>query len=1359
MKQTLHSLFSCHSFRFAKLAMSALFALSITANANAQLDCDALDNLVLACNGSINVALNTDCEAQVTLEMVLAGEPWNNPAYATLSYTDLALVLTADGVIVPATSHNLTILDSSHLGATITAEVNVAECGVACWGDLNLEDKNGMTLNNCFDYVITCEEFLAGNSSTTNRPNFNGNCTIDDADISFEDDTTDIMCLNGYATTIERTWIALNDDGDFLAQCTQTISVAREDITDIDIPEDFIYDYTQNDGCEVFTDEWLVPSRTGFPIGSACPNIMFFYDDSDFDLCGVSRKILREWTIIDWCSGNSKTEGQIIKVIDDEIPIIVCPVDFRDTLFFPATNNKCTAEINLDPFNMAHGFGAMQAFLECSDFDFFVEYLPAEPGTEQPVENGEYTAIGVVEESDGTYSLPLISEGLVWIRYRSIDACGNIGINTNPDVGSDDPSSCYFELQIVDTLPPTAICEGFTKVRLDDTGHIEVKAASFDDHSFDLCDDIVKFEAKILDDQTCDGHADDSEYGPSVHFCCANLGDTLTVMLKVYDDTGRYSECETKVCVQQEDSNFSLTCPDDITVACGTDYEALSYAVPTINGSGLCSTGTPSVTGVSYDDSDLDLCGLGDVIRTVTVQLPSGQLDSCSSRIRLNQSDALTRDDITILSEIYVTECTDAGGALTPEIIGGFPVITNNSICVSLTMDYEDQVLQVIPGNDICSKIRRVWTVIDWCTYEANNGFDGFFVLEQIILLDDNTPPAFFDPCVDITVQAEFPDCAGNAFVELWADDNCTPAGDLHYTYTIDVNNDGNSANDVNGSGVTIDVSLPGGIHKASYTVEDNCGNVGNSCQFMITVLSEQPPVAICLANVVWVLDGNGQADVWASDFDLKSEGSCGADGDLKFSFTNPDVSFTPNMNFTCSDIPNGVGATIDLEVFVIDGSGGYESCNVTLTLQDNLDVCGDAASMTVVDGRIYEESLEGINNVEVEIYENSVNLMDMNVTANAGTYSFQSVPFYNGYMLKPSKDDLPLNGVTTLDIVLIQKHILGLIELDSPYKLIAADVNKSNSISAIDLLEIRKLILGVETEWTNTASWTFVPSNHVFADLTAPWNYPEEQMIDAMYVEQHDLDFYGIKMGDVNETVVVNFNDETTASRSNSKLVVQMDDKDLFAGANVSADFKAQEQVNLDGIQFTVEFDASQLEYKGYTPGAFAMTDANIGLHRAHEGIITFSYDYVKGVNLIEGDQMFALNFEARSEGLLSEVLTISSEATIAEAYTNEGNIIDVLIVSGELTESADGMELFQNQPNPFDNSTEISFYLPEAGKASFEVMTSEGKVVYKQNENFEKGLNSIILNGADLENKGVLLYRLEFKGYSETKKMIYIK
>ena len=60
------------------------------------------------------------------------------------------------------------------------------------------------------------------------------------------------------------------------------------------------------------------------------------------------------------------------------------------------------------------------------------------------------------------------------------------------------------------------------------------------------------------------------------------------------------------------------------------------------------------------------------------------------------------------------------------------------------------------------------------------------------------------------------------------------------------------------------------------------------------------------------------------------------------------------------------------------------------------------------------------------------------------------------------SKDVDYMNGVSTLDLVKIQRHILRIREsLDSPYKLIAADVNGDNDVKASDLDRIEKVDLG----------------------------------------------------------------------------------------------------------------------------------------------------------------------------------------------------------------------------------------------------------------------------------------------------------
>jgi hypothetical protein len=69
------------------------------------------------------------------------------------------------------------------------------------------------------------------------------------------------------------------------------------------------------------------------------------------------------------------------------------------------------------------------------------------------------------------------------------------------------------------------------------------------------------------------------------------------------------------------------------------------------------------------------------------------------------------------------------------------------------------------------------------------------------------------------------------------------------------------------------------------------------------------------------------------------------------------------------------------------------------------------------------------------------------------------------------------LSGLSTFDLICIQKHLLGIQPLDNGYKILAADANKNNALSAFDIVLFRKLILGIDTALTAYAQpWRFIP-------------------------------------------------------------------------------------------------------------------------------------------------------------------------------------------------------------------------------------------------------------------------------------------
>ena len=113
-------------------------------------------------------------------------------------------------------------------------------------------------------------------------------------------------------------------------------------------------------------------------------------------------------------------------------------------------------------------------------------------------------------------------------------------------------------------------------------------------------------------------------------------------------------------------------------------------------------------------------------------------------------------------------------------------------------------------------------------------------------------------------------------------------------------------------------------------------------------------------------------------------------------------------------------------------------------------------------------------------------------VTTTNGQYNFNNLIIPSEFTVNAERNDAHKNGVSTLDLVKIQKHLLGIELMNSPYDLIAADANNSQNVSAIDLVELRKLILGIYTELPANKSWRFVDKSFQFADATSPWPFSE---------------------------------------------------------------------------------------------------------------------------------------------------------------------------------------------------------------------------------------------------------------------------
>jgi hypothetical protein len=432
--------------------------------------------------------------------------------------------------------------------------------------------------------------------------------------------------------------------------------------------------------------------------------------------------------------------------------------------------------------------------------------------------------------------------------------------------------------------------------------------------------------------------------------------------------------------------------------------------------------------------------------------------------------------------------------------------------------------------------------------------------------------------------------------------------------------------------------------------------------------------------------------------------------------------------------------------LWAIDCEGNTDYCETFVNVQNNVGSCTPGSGVSVAGQLKVNESAEGVEDGNVSLAGSHPALPPLSMfdlSDNNGQYNFNAIPVATNYTITPEKDDNPLNGVTTYDLVLISKHILGTEPLDSPYKMISADANKSGSITSFDIVELRKLILGIYDELPNNTSWRFVDKSFAFPNAANPFQtaFPENSTVANAAANNMNDDFAGCKIGDVNNSALANSlmsSDDRTAGT----LLFDVEDRQVAAGEEFTVNFKAAEQVQ--GWQFTMALNGLQVSD---IVGNDKVKADNFGVF---DGALTTS---------VEGGSEFAVKFRAEKAGKLSQMLGVSSRITKAEAYASDNSRLDVAFRFDGKTIAGIGFELYQNQPNPFVSKTVVGFHLPEAATATLSVYDESGRLVFTQKGDFAKGNNAISLDRALLNTTGVLYYTLETATDAATKKMIQSK
>ena len=457
---------------------------------------------------------------------------------------------------------------------------------------------------------------------------------------TYNDDYTIYECADNpeVIADIVRTFIVEDEWGNY-ASCQQLLTWKRGEADQVDWPSNFHIACNDPFLAELIASDYD-PYYTGWPsiydlmaaptlnkdrIGTLLNRFLgelnlvdngicelgLTYEDQTVNICADEWKVVREWTLYDWCPepGNPS----IIEFIQNIKVENVAPV-INITCFDYTSDGMCILNAT-EPGNLPH--------YACAAI--YVPYADIDAGCDALVEVSVETPLGNTGNGGALPSPGLPIGGPYTITYRAEDQCGNI---TQYDL----------EVMVQDHTAPIAICDEITDVNLGVLGEATVNAETFDDGSYDGCA-LDKLQVFRMPDDYC--VASDTIPGPDVTFCCADVTTSpVMVIFRAVDWNENTNDCMVEVMVNDKIPPILVSCPANERVSCDWYAEFLETQLANAAPEDQCDVLNAYFGDAVYQDNcdpdvtctinfnGLDQCLDGNIRRTWIAEDNSGNTNS-----------------------------------------------------------------------------------------------------------------------------------------------------------------------------------------------------------------------------------------------------------------------------------------------------------------------------------------------------------------------------------------------------------------------------------------------------------------------------------------------------------------------------------------------------------------------------------------------------------------------------------------------------------------------------------------------------------------------------------------------------------
>jgi hypothetical protein len=546
---------------------------------------------------------------------------------------------------------------------------------------------------------------------------------------------------------------------------------------------------------------------------------------------------------------------------------------------------------------------------------------------------------------------------------------------------------------------------------------------------------------------------------------------------------------------------------------------------------------------------------------------------------------------------------------------------------------------------------------------------------------------------------------------------------------------------------------LPYGLHRIEWIVSYSNGTTQRCVQDFVVTDCKKPTV-VCLNGLSANIMQTGFINLWATDFLQYTEDNTTPGNLLNIGVVRAEEStgsFPTDANgnprtevvFYCDDADPDPEL---VELWCIDKFGNADFCQIYVTITDIFNTCPvDTGGWAKIQIRRWCDDAF-VGNVNTGLGSGGTVYMDSLGMPRGLIYPISPAMLANGTVpVVPVKEDDPLNGVDIFDLQAIIRHILGLEPLANPYQILAADANKSGSITSFDLVELRKLIVGLYSQLPNNTSWRFIDGFLVIPDPSNPFGGTNGNATNGFLIAPDTIffDYVALKVGDVTCDGIPGLQNPEAEDR-NAPYVFEYEDVLMQTGETREITLRFSEAINWNALQMSLGLDPALAVLEAWESDLPA---SEITLYSPDQHALNMVWSAVSDRRFAVGENFLRLRLRALAPLRLSEALRLSGARfqSFALDQAGESRKLDLSPLNTSEQTAAPFVV-----PNPVAGGSDavIRYQASAPETIQLNLYDAAGRMCFRQVFHLDAGAQQLRIPASAMPQSGVYFWQLKDAG-----------